>query len=220
MRNLLNSITVQSKITDTVTVMFSGGKDSVVTLDLCRRYFHTVNMAFMYYVPRLTYQEKIIRHFERLYHIDCIRVPHFDLSAMLRYGLYRPYDLSVPIVRPIEIDNYIREQTGCKWLAGGERIADSVIRRAMIKKSGSIDEKRMRFYPLAEWTKSEVLSYIQKHQLPLSDQYRVNGLNTVHFGKQWLQSIKQNYPADFERVKSWFPLCEVGLYGENEASAL
>ena len=215
MRNLLNAVTVQGKIADTVTVLFSGGKDSVVTLDLCRRYFNSVNMVFMYYVPGLSFQENIIRYYERLYKIECVRVPHFELSMMLRYGLYRPSDLDVPVIKCVDVYNYIRDITGDFWLAGGERIADSIVRRAMMKRSGSIDIKRGRFYPLAEWTKADVTEYIRKNRLKVSEESAVLGHSFRSLDGKTLQSIRDNYPDDFQLIKKWFPLCEVALIGKN-----
>jgi phosphoadenosine phosphosulfate reductase len=126
----------------------TGGKDSVAALDLCRRHFRSVRMAFMYYVPGLSFQERIISYYENLFDSECIRVPHFELSEMLRYGLYRPFDRDVPIVAARDIYSYIRELIGDFWLAGGERIADSIVRRAMLKRSGILPEPAKFFAPL------------------------------------------------------------------------
>ena len=43
MSNLMfDPIKTQAKVTDAVLVGFSGGKDSIATLDLCMRYFDRV----------------------------------------------------------------------------------------------------------------------------------------------------------------------------------
>lgn len=45
---LFRSIETAAAITDRVLVSFSGGKDSVVTLDLCMKHFKHVEGFFMY----------------------------------------------------------------------------------------------------------------------------------------------------------------------------
>ena len=102
---LFDEIKTMSKITDTVLVGFSGGKDSIVTLDLCVKYFKNVIPFFLYIAPDLSFQERQLKWYENKYNLE--------------------------------------------------------ISRAMIKHSGSIDKKRGRFYPVAYWSKSEVLNYIK-----------------------------------------------------------
>ena len=50
---LFRSVETAAAITDRVLVAFSGGKDSVVTLDVCVRHFAHVEGFFMYQVLSL-----------------------------------------------------------------------------------------------------------------------------------------------------------------------
>ena len=221
-KNLLHAVTTARAVTDKVTVLFSGGKDSVCTLDLCRRFFPAQNVkaAFMYYVRGLSFQDQILDYYEKLYDMEIIRVPHFELSSFFRYGVLRPPDESVPNLKTAEVYDYIRELTGTYWLAGGERINDSMVRRAMIKRSGSIDRSRGRFYPLAEWSKSDVMEYIKKQHLKTSPESAVLGFSFRSLNDSEMMKIKQYYPEDYERIKRWFPLLDVTLnrYGGIEAN--
>lgn len=208
---LLRTIETAAAITDRVLVSFSGGKDSVVTLDLCMRHFTHVEGFFMYQVHGLSFQESIIRYYEDKYGIPIHRVPHFELSSWLRYGLFRNYDFSIPVVSVKQTYDYMRENTDIWWIAAGERISDSVWRRAMIKSSGTIDDKRGRFYPIAEWTKGNVLAHIRQRKLRVGAESSKLGFSFRSFMPKDLRAIREFFPVDYAKIKEWFPLVDVSI---------
>lgn len=208
---LFRSVETAAAITDSVLVAFSGGKDSVVTLDVCMRYFAHVEGFFMYQVRGLSFQESILRYYEDKYGIPIHRIPHFELSQWLRYGLFRMYDFSCPIVGVKETYDYIRENTDIWWIAAGERIADSVWRRAMIKSSGTIDEKRGRFYPIAEWNKADVQAYIRQRHLRVGVESQKLGFSFRSFMGKDLIKIRDAFPNDYAKIKQWFPLVDASI---------
>nr|DAV56290.1 MAG TPA: phosphoadenosine-phosphosulfate reductase [Caudoviricetes sp.] len=208
---LYDPIKTMAKVTDSVIVGFSGGKDSVVTLDLCMRHFDRVAAFFMYQCPDMEFQERNLRFYERKYGIEIMRLPHFDVSPMFRYGAYRDPDWTVPVVGMNEVYDYVRSETGIYWIAAGERIADSLIRRAMIKKSGSIDEKRGRFYPISGWKKGEVVKYIKHRKLKLPVEYEKLGFSFRSIDGPNLAFIKQQFPDDYEKVLRLYPYAEAAV---------
>lgn len=220
MSNLLfDPIKTQAKVTDSVIVGFSGGKDSIVTLDLCFKYFKRVVPFFMYLVPDLDFQERMLKRYEDKYNTEIIRIPHFECSDFLKYGSFTMYDPNVEIVGITDTYEYLRQRTGIHWIAAGERCADSIVRNAMIKKSGSIDYKRGRFYPLAYWKKNEVLQYIKQKKLYLSPEQRKMGFSFRSLAGCELAIIKEMYPADYEKILKVYPFAGAGverfnLYGK------
>ena len=107
-----------------------------------------------------------------------------------------------------EMYDYLRIKTGMYYIAAGERIADSIVRRAMIKNTGSIDMKRGRFYPLAYWNKSDVLNYCKIKKLKISEEYKKLGFSFRSLDDLSLKMLKNFYPDDYEKVKKIYPLCE------------
>ena len=215
MSNMLFDVArTASLITDRVLVFYSGGKDSVVTMELCRQYFKQVQPVFMYITPGMSFQERNLQYIERRYGVKVIRIPHFMVSGFLRYGSFRQYDFSVPIVSPLDAYNYLREKTGIYWIAGGERIKDSIVRRAMIKESGAIDDKRGRFYPVAYWDKKDIFKYIAAKKLKVSAESRILGFSFRSLAGFELMKIKEVYPEDFAKIKAYYPLVEASLKKE------
>lgn len=208
---LFDPIKTQSRVTDSVIVSFSGGKDSVVTLDLCFRYFKNVKPFFMYLVPDLEFQERMLKKYEDKYGVEIMRIPHFELSELLKYGSFTMPDFNIDVVSINDTYEYVRQQTGMYWIAAGERCADSIVRNAMIKKSGSIDYQRGRFYPIAYWKKDEILQYMKQKKLYLSPEQKKIGFSFRSLAGNELAVIKEYYPKDFEKVLQVFPFAEAAV---------
>lgn len=196
-------------LSDAVLVGFSGGKDSVVTLDLCCRYFKRVVAYHLHLVPGLSFQEAMLAWAERRYGIEVLRLPHPMLGEWLRYGVFvKEHGDEIPAVSFNDVYRYLRVTTDLWWIAGGERIADSIVRRAMMKRSGSIDAKRGRIYPVAHFRKADVLAYIRHHKLKLAPEYRVLGHSFSSLDPDEVRLVRQHYPADFARIQRIFPFVE------------
>ena len=212
--HLFDPVKTQATITDSVLVGFSGGKDSATCLDLCFKYFKNVQPFFMYLVPNLEFQERTLRYYEKRYNTKILRVPHFMLSDFLRYGTYRMPDLDVPMVKTVELYNYLREKTGIYWICAGERISDSIVRRAMIKESSSIDTKRGRFYPIAYWNVAQVRAYNKQQRLPLSLENKALEHSFRSLMPSEVKNIKEVFPDDYKKIKDMFPLIETSVKWE------
>jgi len=195
-------------LTDSVIVFYSGGKDSAVLLDLAVRHFKIVHPVFMYHVNGLSFQDTILKWAEKKYGVEIYRVPHFELSTMYRSGAFSKADRSVRQIKINDIYAHARDAFGCEWIAAGERCADSTIRNAMIRKTGPIDAGRHRFYPLAYWLKSHVVSYITQRKLMVSPESKTLGHSFAGIVPKDLAKIKVEYPEDYQRILSAFPLAE------------
>lgn len=202
---LFEAIKTQAKITDSVIVAFSGGKDAIVTLDLCNKYFKKVTPFYMYLVKGLSYQERVLQYYENKYNQEIIRVPHFLLGDMMKRGQFTEIDNTATIIKQNDVYDYVRQQTGFTYIAGGERISDSIERRATIKKSGVIDDFSKRFYPIAYWKKKDVYSYIDFKKLYLPRMFKqfdnsCNGLNA-----ELLLYVREYYNDDYRKIEKIFP---------------
>lgn len=211
---LFDPIKTMARCTDSVIVGFSGGKESVVVLDLCYRYFKNVQPFFMYIVPNLSFQERTLEWYEKKYQTEIIRVPHMDVSEFFHYGSFRIPDYSFPVVSINDIYKWVRLETDIWWIAAGERINDSIVRRAMMKKSGSIDEQRGRFYPVSAWKKQEILDYIKFHKLYIGQDSRKLGFSFKSLWGKELLMLKQHFPDDYKKVLHLYPFAEAGVKRE------
>lgn len=79
---------IMSKSIDTVLVSFSGGRDSLVVLDLCRRFFKNVVCFYMFIVPELRRIEEYFGYAKQHWNVTILQYPHWVLTNYLKNGVY------------------------------------------------------------------------------------------------------------------------------------
>lgn len=206
------------KQTEEVIVFFSGGKDSIVVLDMCFKYFKTVYPVFMYVVKNLSFQERYLTYIEKKYRISFFRYPHWSLSRMYKENNYRPYSKNAKDIKLIylrDVENQAREATGGVYIASGHKAIDSLDRNAMIRGCKGIDDKNKRIYPLAFYNNAMVFNYLKRNNILLPPDYRLfkysknssfGGINGDD-----LEVVRENYPDDYRKILEVFPFAEAAV---------
>lgn len=203
-----------------VIVGFSGGKDAVVTLDLCRKFFPRVESYFLYLIPGLEFQENYLQFFERKYGLTIHRMPSPALADWLRGGGYRlPSSLAQKTrkIKLIDIQNHLRLKTGIEWFATGEKCIDSIERNAMIRRVRGVDPKRRILWPCAYWNDSAIFNHLKQHNIPLPPDYRFSAGENYKprsfgsMGPTELDFIRRHFPADYQKIIDMFPLLPANL---------
>lgn len=201
-----------------IIVLCSGGKESLAVLDLCHRTFTRVCVVFGYLVPDLSFQERTLRYLEQRYALTIWRMPYFGLSHFLADGTYRfsPRHNGVRKQRAQEWLAQIRAHLGVTWVASGERWADSLWRRAWLKRVAphGLHAADHRLYPIIDWTKDEVLCYLERIGMPLPLDFQWFGHSFGRLTPRELAILKAKSPEDYAKVLTVFPLAETAVRRE------
>lgn len=167
--HILEIIKSVSALSDSICVGVSGGKDSLVCLDLAKKHFKKVAGYFFYLVPGLEFKERYLRYLERRYEIEILRLPDPQLADAFADGQFRwPTDRSIgaPKLKLKDAMAYAGLATGCQWTCKGDRRDDSRIRWRYLTHIQGIDHKNRIAYPLAFWTASQVENHLKTLRLP------------------------------------------------------
>ncbi|MCP4148098.1 MAG: phosphoadenosine phosphosulfate reductase family protein [bacterium] len=206
--------------TDSVACFYSGGKDSLVILDLLIQRFRRVVPVFMYLVKDLEHIKPFLEYPQKKYGVDVLQYPHWGLSGDLRRNRLKYFSNSssnIPALTIRDIENAVRVDTGIEWMASGQRKSDSLDRRIMMDtyRMGAINDKSRRFFPIAEWLTRDVLKYIKMKKIIPPVSYRgFNNSGGVSLDYAEIKFIKEHFPNDYEKIKKVFPL--VDLYQAKE----
>lgn len=203
-----------AKVNSEVLVAFSGGKDSLVVLDLACKIFPTVVAYYQYMLPESDYEaDRMALAKERYKNCSFISIPSWVLFEYLRTGVFCDEGMSKdgwPEYKAKDVTRIVQEATGIKLVLTGMRKTDNFTRRVSLDKDG---EKRNVYHPVKDWNKHEILAYLVSAGIPVPQIKSALGNSfdiTCHSSSVlWL---KENFPRDFEKMRRLFPYIEAVLW--------
>mgnify|MGYP001578546747 FL=1 len=192
-----------------ILISYSGGKDSLIVLDMCSRIFKTIIGFFMYLIPGISICEKQIKYAQDRYNVEIIQYPHWLLSRFLKRGIYcNPHYKynNFPELKPKDIYALAREDTGFWLIATGQKRSDTMWRSRNLSQEtpGVIN-------PLKDWNKYEVLAYCKLYNIPLPDSAEGN-VSGIDLSERTLLWLHDRHPEDFKKLLKLFPFAEVPIY--------
>jgi len=192
-------------------VFLSGGKDSLVILDLAVWAGVRVECVFMYMVAGLRCVEEPVEAAMRRYpKVPLHKVPHWNLSRALAYGDMCVAHNDVRILRIGDIERAMRKKTGIDWVASGERSSDSFTRTQYVGKCKGWNQKSQHIFPVWNWKTEDIVTYLRARKIPLPPRYGdssgdLHGTSGFSLQADSIRWLYRNHPDDYARVEKIFP---------------
>lgn len=202
---------------DTCVVFCSLGKDSIVTLDLVYPCFEKVVCVFMYWCAGLHHINRWIRWVKKKYpKVEFMEVPHWNLTYILRGGLYCVPNPKVKLLKLTDVIKAVRLKTGVYYTFLGMKKADGMNRNLMLKGyEANGYENNGLVYPLASWTQKDVKAYMRMKRLPQPVLYGNKASNGLGFNLDCFLWMRKHCPEDLDIVYKTFPMSERILFEQN-----
>ncbi len=191
-----------------VAVAFSGGKDSLATLDLALRAFKHVYPYYMFFVPGLEFDAERMETCRRIFGMTPLQVPHYLFVECLKTSTFIdpfPEFDDFPDLGILDVYAFVRAETGATIILNGQKKADGIFRRRLIANTKRTQADVVR--PLKDWLRWEVLSYLKAHKIPVPDQSSADN-SGVSLAVKEILWFYDNRRADYETIRSYFPYVE------------
>lgn len=203
----IDAIRVKS---DNALLFLSLGKDSLVLLDLLYPRFKKVVCVFMYFVKDLEHINRWIGWVKAKYPaIEFVQVPHWNLTYILRGGLYCVPNPKVKLLKLADVVKAMQLKYGIRYAFLGMKKADGMNRRLMLNGYQANDyENNGLVYPLAEWNQRDILAYMKQNGLPEPIRYSLKASSGVGFNLDCFLWLEKNFPQDLRRIYKVFPMAE------------
>lgn len=213
---------------DTAILAFSTGKDSIGAWLQMRKYFKHIIPYYCYTIPGLSFVEDSLKYYEDFFQTRIYRMPHRSLYRFLRCMVFQPpehvtkieaLDLPGEEYDDAMVGELIRQVGGLPdgaYVGCGIRMADSPMRRVGILTHGAVNHNQKRFYPVYDWRKADLLQAIDEAGVKLPIDYKLFGRTFDGLDYRFLGPIKEHFPEDYERLKTWFPLLDLEFMRRGE----
>lgn len=203
-------------------VMYSGGKDSRVCLDLAVRSCSSVVACYMHFLPGLECDQVMLDEARQRWGVEIIQLPHWGAPACLNsetycYGL--PLGESLPRINIADIWSLAMHQTGASSVIVGAKNSDSAWKRRTLSRSN----RENVIYPIKSWALRDVIAYLRLRGIPHTA--FPDGENPeVSLAEKSILRLADRWPDDFARLCEVFPFAEAVVwrrkfYGSQEGSS-
>lgn len=195
--------------TNRAILFYSTGKDSIVTLDLMHEYFDEIICVFMYFVPNLEHINRYLRWAKTRYpKIKIVEIPHWNLTYILRGGVYCVPNPKVRVYKVGRVDEAMRIKYGINYSFYGMKRADGLHRRLMLDTYEGGISNTNKVYPLVNWTNREIMQYMRSQRLPIPVRYSKNASGGVGFNIDVYLWLRNNEPEDLAKMYEAFPFSQ------------
>lgn len=201
---------------------FSCGKDAVATWLAIREYFDEIVPYYLYLVPDLEFVNESIDYYERFFGTKIVQLPHPSLYRMLNNFVYQPPErcLIIEQANLPEFEYVDIQMAMCDMydldsktlVADGVRAADSPMRRVAINTHGSINENLLKYHPIWDWKKADLVECFKKHNVKLAIDYKIFGRSFDGIDLRFLLPIREHFPKDYQKILEWFPLADLEIF--------
>jgi phosphoadenosine phosphosulfate reductase len=206
-QDTLDELTRLSLEHQRVAVGFSGGKDSLATLDLAVKHFKEVVPYFYYFVPGLKNEESKIDIAVSRYGLQVRRYPSASGLDALHDGVFCDEHAELeelPSFSRRALYSWIKADTGATLMMTGEKMSDGPFRRRRIGAQERAGNHQDLFHPLRNWLKWEVLSYCASNGIPIPDAGRGDNGRLTLMDSEILHAY-ENHREDYDELEKFFP---------------
>ena len=190
---------------ESALVAFSGGKDSLVCLDLAVKHFKRVVPFFMFLIPGLRCIAEKTAIVRERYGLEMLQYPHFLLFLAYNRSLYCKKSLRMAKTLTefglTDIYAAVMSDTGIRLIINGSKETDSLWRRQKYFKFMTMEQV---VYPIKTWRKIDVMAYLSMNDIPVpaSSGHQSTGID---LSTPSLLRLHDCYPDDFARMEKYFP---------------
>jgi hypothetical protein len=217
-----DTIRAVRKITDTILISFSCGKDSIAAWLACKEYgnFRRIIPFYLYGIPGLRIVEDSLAYYEDFFKTKIHRMPQPAHYSRLANFAFQPPE-RVRIIRKLDLPTFSREEleedfrevhkAERAYTAIGVRAVDTLNRRTALMRYGPITQKSRKFYPIWDLRKAEMIALLESSGCKLPPDYALFGRSLDGITYDYIMPLKEHYPDDYERIKFWYPMVEVEI---------